>query len=463
VPELAFATQAYGARYKGLPALTLENMYVEDSPKEALDEVHLVQAPGKTQLASLAGTGRGLWRIKGGPTSDLIAVHGQTVSRLSAAWTSTAIGSVLPQNAPVRIVSSPTHVVICDDPNLYVYTGSGSVTQVSDADLGPVTDATYSPAGYWACIRDGELKISAFEDPTDWDSLDYVGVGKWPDDNVGIAESDSDLIVFGEESAQVFSPSGDGDAPFYTLPGSRVDLGCGSTHSITFAAGTWFWLGREREASDYGIYAWPGRKVSTYAIDEAIRLLSEANRVLVKGSAYAQGGHSFVQFDLPGQGSFVYDIGMKRWHRRRQFQQTLERVMAYEAVGGRIVGLDRAGGLYGLDPNAFTDGADPLRWAFSANAPLADGRTPCWSFKVAGTMGEAIDANINPHVFMRYSNDGAGWSSLRNASLGTIGQRKARAIWRTLGEMSPPGRVFEVSSDAAVRFTPTGCVVNGDY
>jgi len=128
------------------------------------------------------------------------------------------------------------------------------------------------------------------------------------------------------------------------------------------------------------------------------------------------------------------------WHERRSWGMDNYRVgSAARAFGGAILADYTTGKLYtpNLDSNYTENGA---RISMEIGLPTLEAsrsRVTCYAFEVYCETGVGLNSGqgSDPKIMLRYSKDGGRTKSNELwRSLGTIGNYKARAIWRGLGQ-----------------------------
>jgi hypothetical protein len=88
-------------------------------------------------------------------------------------------------------------------------------------------------------------------------------------------------------------------------------------------------------------------------------------------------------------------------------------------------------------------------------------RQHCHSFTVHATVGEGDNTTPDPQIMLRYSDDqGRTWSKERLRSLGAAGKYNTSVTWRQLGQIKPPGRIFQISVSDPVKVAIYGATMN---
>jgi hypothetical protein len=214
----------------------------------------------------------------------------------------------------------------------------------------------------------------------------------------------------------------------------------------------------------YMLQGYQPKRISNFAVESVIRALDYVELADARAWSYEDGGHVFYCLNLPGaEATWVYDVTTGFWHERcyRDLWE-LERDRAdwhCVAFGEHIVGDYENGKIYALDANYYTDaGTAIVRMRRAPHLSQGLKRLFHSSFQLDMQTGVGLSGSgqgTDPQVSLRYSDDGGhSWSNERQVSMGKIGERMARAIWRRLG--SSRDRVYEVSTSEPVPVTFIG-------
>jgi hypothetical protein len=98
------------------------------------------------------------------------------------------------------------------------------------------------------------------------------------------------------------------------------------------------------------------------------------------------------------------------------------------------------------------DDSETVTFLASCYLGVPTGNLINFSLMLQGTRGLGVaNALSRPLVEMHYSDDsGQTWSSWKRASLGFQGAYSFKAIWRRLGQVNSPGRIYEFRTTDAV-------------
>lgn len=351
--------------------------------------------------------------------------------------------------------------------NLYIF---GLLTNVLSA---AIVLPLVNPAGqvaflnsFFLLVETSSLKVffSAFEDGTSWNALDFFARSNRSDNVVGMQVIHDVIRVFGSRTSEIFYNVGDPNNPFLPYPGSLTEDGAVNAASIGLLNDSVVWLSRNEQnvsrfmrASGTG----PPQVLSTPAIDVA--LASYATVTDAEILVYQQEGHTFAiwTFSTADQ-TWAFDDRENTWHERARWDNTGSQFHQWRARGccapGSqmiLVGDAITGDIYNLSLDRFDDNCTLLKRLRRAPYLSAENQ---WLFidqielGMQGGVGTASGAGVNANVNLRVSKDsGNTYSAVRSASMGTIGNWNARAIWRRLGRVRSDRLVLEVSQTDPVR------------
>jgi hypothetical protein len=413
----------------------------------------LVPTPGLLLKLTLPQTPvRGLWRAS---TGTLFAVGGNKLYSISSSWVATELGSLDTSEGPVSMADNGTHLVVVDGMSGYSWNmDTSAFAEISDPDFYPADQVAFLD-GYFIFNKQGTNQFFHSDlNAITFDALDIGTAEGSPDALVGTLANSQNLFLFGPQSIEVFYNTGDADAVFARIQGAVLAVGCAAAFTIAKLDNTVYWLGGDANGSGivYRMQGYQPQKISTPAIEAAIREVDAADLADAKAWTYQQGGHQFYLLNLPGaETTWVFDASTELWHERQYLNLwSLERHRAdchAVAYGENVVGDYQNGCIYALDPDTLTDNGTSIariRRSPHFSSSLKSVRHNSFQLDMETGVGTSgTGQGVNPQVMMRYSNDGGHtWSTEQWADAGRIGATKTRVIWRRLG--SARDRVYEV-------------------
>jgi hypothetical protein len=409
----------------------------------------LESTPGLIERWSLGSEIRGAIEVG----SRAFVVAGSTLYELLSDYTSAEMGTLATATGPVRMAYGLSQLGIVDGTNMYCLTLATDVfAQVTDEDFEGSKTIDFLDNYFTLIQLDSQIaQITAIDDLTSIDALDFASAESAPDNLVAQAVLNERWLQFGElttETHRNFAQAG-ADYPFERSQGSTIEVGCAAVYSVQKVDSSVFWIGRDGNGSGmvYRFVGGQAQRISTTAVEQAL----QASTAIADATSYAyqQDGKTFYAINAPGLAStWVYEVASSSWHERcdldeiGQFKQHRARVHLH-AFGLHLVG-DEDGYIYQLDRNTYTNSGQPLvRERISPHEAVAGRVRQFFSaFFLDATTGEAPQG-VSPEVELSWSDDsGATWSNPVMRSLGAVGQRIARVLWTRLG--SARDRVWKV-------------------
>jgi hypothetical protein len=467
MPALQFSSQAYGRPGLGLPEARLINCLLEPTPAGPTEAARFGR-PGLT-LSGTVGDGPcgGRFRASGAFDGETFEISGTELYREGV-----LVGD-LPGTGQTQWAfygdddetTSDDQLGLLRDGVYYVYDGA-TLDTITDFDGGS------DPLPYFVDIevlssrgvlltRSGRYYWTDVSDLKVIDGLSFATAETAADGGVALAKRGQQLALFGQETTEWLYPTGDTDAPFQSTQSATFDRGCACIGSVARLDNTIVWVGEDRivyRASDV-----PAR-ISTHGIEQRLRECTALEDV--HADFVAHDGHSLYILHIPGQGTYAYDVSTTQWAEFQSYDRTLFRARYPLSLDGETTfGDDETNQIWHFDPEAFDDNGAPLTRLVSGGALVKSGAIRCNNvmLQCARGVGLATGPGSLPVVEMRYSDDaGQTWSDWESESLGAQGEYSVKAIWRQLGMMESPGRVFEWRVTDPVLVTYSGATINED-
>lgn len=305
MPEsFPFIGGAYLARSKDLNAQVCQNLYVETDRTGAKNIIALVGCPGMKEWLAI-GPGaevRGFALHK----QYLYVVIGNTIYQVGEDKNWTSIGTIGTSSGFVDMHSDGVYLGVFDSTGGW-YIQTTSMSAISGEPI--PTGATYQDGYHIVSAKNtGEFNISAQDDITDWDVLDFADAEGDGDNLVTPVSVERQLWLIGEKTTEVWYNAGT-TFPFERNPGGFMRIGCNSKRSIaTFEDDLMFLDNNNRVVRKNGLRLEP---VSPYQIDYLISKLGDAQSSFM----YSQEGHIFYELSFKAK-TICYDLTTGFWHTR---------------------------------------------------------------------------------------------------------------------------------------------------
>ena len=427
------------------------NMYLEVSQEGAKGEYALIGVPGLTAfktvgsgpIRAMAHDSHGSWFVI---SAGQIYADVQDTPRL--------LGTV-PASGTIHMVTNlDGEIAILVGSQLFIATVN-DLTTVTDIDYPrDANHLIYQDSRFILTRPNGEFYISAIDDGTSWAALDFATAERHPDGLVGGLNADAQLLLFGEDSTEIWQNTGNATFPYERNNQGDMEKGLKAASSVAKDGVHSIWLG-----PDGVFYSKEGRnavRISNHDIEA--RIAKWSNIENANAFIFNSQGHVFYAFSHP-EGCVVFDAITSLWHERQTYGQSRWRAACHlKFTGTDYVGDGTSNQIYSIDASAYAEGTDPL---------VSKIVTPTISnekkrFRIVSVVLD-IDSGVglntgqgeDPQVMMRYSDDaGRTWSQELWRTMGVMGAYEARPQWNRLGQSR--ARVYEFSISDPVKRVITG-------
>lgn len=426
-------------------------------------QIALYPTSGLDQISTSTptGPGRGAIEING----RYFCVIRSTFYEMSSAGVLTSRGTVSGTSGTVSMASSATQMLILSNQVGYIYTLATNVlAAIADLDFptGGVV-AGYTDGYFVVLSTNGNFYISALNDGTSWDALDFDTVSSSANTIIGMIIHERMIWIFGDKLTQPFFNSGNPDFPFEAVQSGTIQQGLGARFSVTAhgETGTLYWLQAGMEGA--GVYVQATgtsvERVSDYSFDTEVAGYTTISDAIA--SCFTENGHMFCMVTFPTENvTWVYDARMKHWHKRLYWNSSTGEYEAHRAlyhvyVFNKHIWLDRASGkVYEMKAGSVSGGTgtfndddgDVIRRLRRCPHVAAGNKTVFHkSLELIMETGLALSTGqgSDPQVMLRISDDGGkNYFMEQSISVGAIGEFTRRVKWDQLG--SARDRVYEI-------------------
>lgn len=415
--------------------------------------------PGDGIVAN--GTGPGVDR--GGINWNGICyrVMGTKLVTLASNGAVTVLGDVGgPVNTLVTFDYSFDQLAIASGGRLYYW--NGTLTQVTDPDLGVVLDVCWVD-GYFM-TTDGEfLVVTELTDPTQVNPLKYGSSEVDPDPVVALLKLRNEVYALNRNTIEVFDNVGGDLFPFARIDGAQIQKGVIGTHACCVYLDNIAFLGGARNEAP-GIYIGASaqtQKLSTQEIDELLLTFTEAQLAQVKLEARNDKSHQHLYVHLPDR-TMVYDAAASEALKQPVWFTLATTVVGFAQYRARnlvwaydkwLVGDPQSSSIGYLVQSTGHHWGQQVRWEFGTAIAYNEGNGAIFNRLELVSLTGSIAIGKNPKISTSYSVDGQSWSQDRSISVGTTGNTAKRLAWFQQGHMSN-WRIqrFRGDSDAHISF-----------
>lgn len=414
----------------------------------------LASAPGEAIVAAMGSEGRGSHVVQ--PGNRWFVASGNKLYEMTPdaadLYEATERGTLLTTSGYVGMAHNRDQLAVVDGDNLYILNLATNVLTHITADGWRGSDEVRELDGYFIFVdpETDQFYISAIDDGTNLDALDFSSADSSPDNILIHRVSHRALWLFGTDSAELWVDSGDPLFPFTRYNSYTLDVGCVGKRASTEAADTIFWVGKNTNGRGL-VYMAEGnqpKRISNMAVEEALKAANDLTQVEMW--AYQTEGHEFVGFYAPGMTStWVFDAALNEWHERAEWDDgwAPNRSRHHVAFNGQHYAIDAFGNIVRLDENVNNLGGRPLvrerTWPHLIQPTLEP--VSYFGLEVAAKTGNG------GNITLEISNDGGyTWGPKLLRGLGAIGRRIQRIRWLGLGAAT--FRVFRLRCSDDVPF-----------
>lgn len=379
-------------------------------------------------------------------------VRGDDLLEVSASGTTTTRGTLTSSAGFVSMRHNADQLAIVDGGTLYIFNLTTNVFSVVSSPGWIGSNFVDYLDGYFVFVRpDSEqFYISAIDDGTSIDGLDFSSADRQPDKIVTHRVFKGELYLFGEQSTEPWVNSGGTDFPFIRYNATPIEIGIVGERAVATTLDTLVWVGRTKNGQGivYSMQGYQPTRISTQAIEER---LADADLSTCVCWTYYAPGCEFVGIEADGMDTtLVYDFVTQQWHERATGSSAawsplgVHSVVFHQGMHLAAVGSD----LLERNPDSYSfGGAQIVRdrvWPHLVSPSFEP--VSYRSLELGCTTG------YGGNCFLQISNDGGfTWGPMLVRSLGAIGRWMERVRWHWLG--SARDRVFRIGCSDAVPFS----------
>ena len=436
--------------------------------KQGAEPTSFLGTPGLTVFATAGG---------GAIRSEIISANGRMfcvsggdLYEISSAGVATLRGTLLSTSGICTMAENSTQLAICDQTYLYIFTYStNTFARVTDADFPSVVSTVDFIDSYLVVVEanTGKFFISALANGTAWAALDFATAESSPDNLRRAINSFGQLLLFGENTLEIWRNTGDSDFPFSRVSGA-VPVGTLSPFSVINIDTSVFWVGNTLQGSGivYKAQGFTPVRISTDYIERLLQ--AETSPELLYSWSYQQDGHTYMVISGGSlETSLCYDLSTQLWHERAYLNAdgTFDQhrgSCAIRAFNKTLVGDRVTGKIYTLSQDVYADDGNPLKWLRVFTHLVDELKNIRYStLNVGFEVGVGLQTGQGsaPTVSLRVSKDGARtWSNFITASLGAAGKYTQIVKFRRLGVARKC--TFELSGSDPVKTAITGAYLS---
>jgi len=401
-----------------------------------------VAVPNKIAAGQLRATA-GVIPVATGPGIDrggsdfhemIYRVMGTRLVRLTRAGAITDLGDV-GAGGPCSFAYSFDRLAIRSGSNLF-YWNDVALTQVTDADLGPVNDVIWID-GYFMTTDGTNVVVTELSDPTAVQPLKYGSAEEDPDPVTGLIKLRNEAYVLGRHTIQVFRNIGGNGFPFVTVRGATIPVGCvGPLAKCPFGGSFAFVGSAENEA--LGVYlagAGDASRISSRRIEDELAAVSDPTQIILENRTSRGEQRLFIH--LPTK-SLVFlsqasaALGEAVWYEAQSgVGKPYRPRFNVEGYGKVIVGDTETAQLGQLTDTVSTHYGETAQWRFDIGLVYNEARGGIvHAIELVGLPGRAPLSADHDTMWLSMTRDGESFSTERPLSMGASGETDLRMQWR---------------------------------
>jgi hypothetical protein len=432
----------------------LNGIYTDNGPDIRTSyPVNLVPVPKKSGISNgflrpgdglvANGTGPGIDRGGVNWNGTCYRVMGTKLVTVASNGAVTVLGDVGgPVNTLVTFDYSFDRLAIASGGRLYYW--NGTLTQVTDPDLGVVLDVVWVD-GYFM-TTDGEfLVVTELTDPTQVNPLKYGSSEVDPDPVVALLKLRNEVYALNRNTIEVFDNVGGDFFPFQRIDGAQIQKGVIGTFACCVYLETVAFLGSGRNEQP-GIYLGANaqaQKISTQEIDQILLGYTEVQLATVKLEARNDKSHQHLYVHLPDR-TIVYDaaaseaLGEQVWFTLTTSQVGFSQYRARNLVWAYdkwLVGDPQSSTVGYMVQDIGSHWGQIVRWEFGTLIAYNEGNGAIFNELELVALTGRVALGVDPIISTSYSVDGMAWSQDRPIRVGTTGSTKKRLAWFQQGHM----------------------------
>ena len=456
MPLIDLAKTDFGSLTENVNRIKLSNMYMVENPL-SVSGLSYIARPSISLFGNIPSAKiRGIFYQSGNGTTTIYVVAGDNFYKLNADGSTTLIGPT-PGSDFCTFATTIYHIAIVSDGVLYLSDGT-SIFIVDTPDAQQVSDVTSLDNYFIVGIKNSNKFYWIEPGQTTMDALSFASAERNPDDIVTVITVGDEMWAIGQSTVEIFTDSGDANAPFLRIPGRVYQVGCVDKHSIVKcnkdSIPCLIWVTPTKEVVlAQGV---PG-KISNESIEE---LLKKSSTFVAW--TFRTNRHDFYVLTTDNE-TVVYDLNTGQWYRWSSYQKQTWDAYSGVQIGSTIYAVNKTGGnIYVLTNNAVDNTSDYIVCEIGGFMPNpTNNSVVCNAITLFLNYGYSPSYTSGPVVELRWSDDsGATWTPYYQGSLGLKGGYDTTVRFRSLGSFNRPGRYIELRFSEISSFRLDGATLN---
>lgn len=457
------------SRSSFVTAKKMTNIYAEIRPQGEKSAIVGYGTPGLELFVDFGATPpRG--GIEFEPGDVAYVVHRGVLYEINNVGVATNVGMLATTTGRVSMAHNGVQIMVVDGTSGYIYNTSTATfsTIVFGFTIAPITVTCLSRRFIVSNVTtgiEGRFYVSAVDDGTTWNALDFANAESNPDGIVSVWSGNGQLNLLGNQTSEFWGNSGALDFAFTALQGTATEWGLAARWSIAKYDNSFAMLVKNRmgQVMVAKMSGYLPEKISTPDIDEIIN--NYADTADATAYSYMLGGHPMYVISFPSAGyTWLYDGSTGMWSSLKSYGDTRHvGEFSFTLLGSTVLADYSTGRLYKLRNNVYTDnGASIDRELITetiASTDLDDIQVDCVRIDIETGVGLTSGQGSNPMIGLEVSRDnGKTWGAQMWKPIGRIGEYSTRVEWRRLG--TARNFVFKFSMTDPVHFTIVSACIN---
>ena len=390
------------------------------------------------------GTGPGIDRGGINWNGVCYRVMGSKLVSIDSAGAVTILGDVGNDGRDVTLDYSFDRLVIASNLDLFYWSQTLGLAQVTDPDLGIVLDVVWVD-GYFM-TTDGEfLVVTDLSDPFAVNPLKYGSAEADPDPVVALLKLRNEIYALNRQTIEVFDNVGGDLFPFQRIEGAQIEKGVVGTHACCVFLETVAFLGggfNEAPGIYLGVNA-TANKISTQEIDTILLNYTEEQLATVNVEARNDRAHQYLYVHLPDR-TLVFDGEATKALNQPVWSILTSSIVDYSKYRAQnfvwcynqwLVGDPETSAIGYFNNDISTHWGATVRWEFGTTIIYNEGRGAIVQQLELVSLTGSVAFGTNPTINTSYSTDGQTWSQQKAINIGTTGDRAKRLVWFQQGWM----------------------------
>lgn len=222
--------------------------------------------------------------------------------------------------------------------------------------------------GYMFLSKGSDINSSYLDDPTLWDSSDFIAAEMYPDAIKALARHNNQVVALGETSTEFFYDAANATgSPLSRNDAVTIQIGVAAPYAVSEHERNIIWI-TQSESGGRSVHMLEGfvaKPISDEHIDRILEL--ETSPQNIRGYRIRTKGHFLYLINLPVQNrTLVWDSNEKLWTEWSTFSGSNHTMFEYnfsadDNTGKALLQHNTNGDIMRLDPSTYQDNGGTIR------------------------------------------------------------------------------------------------------